>query len=103
MTVELRAACTEAEASVKRDFETLVEPQLASGAVAATGDALRTAEAWGISVSVGGLHWATYKATTRRGGVFRINMNEELTAPILKAVSVGWERAFLSGLQVRTG
>jgi hypothetical protein len=91
---ELRAACAEAEAAVRNDFETLVEPQLKAGANTATTEALRTAEAW-----PGQMHWATYKATTRRMGVFRLNMNEELTAPILKAVSVQWEQAFLSGLQ----
>ena len=51
-------------------------PQLEAGADAARTDALATTAQWGISVTQGGLHWATYKATTRRHGVFRINMNE---------------------------
>lgn len=91
---ELQAACAEAEAAVRHDFETLVQPQLKAGADTATADAYRTAQTWPLN-----MHWATYKATTRRNGVFRLNMNEELTAPILKAVSVQWEQAFLSGLQ----
>jgi len=95
----LKAACKAAEDAVRASFDTQVAPQLQQGAASAASEALSTAGAWGISVTQGGLHWATYKATTRRHGVFRLNMNEALTAPILKAVSVQWERAFLSGLQ----
>ena len=54
---------------------------------------------WGVPQSQGGLHWATYKATCRRHGVFRINMNEALVAPIFEAVATHWEKAFVTGLQ----
>ena len=103
LSSELRAACTAAETAIKDDFETLIQPQLKAGAAAATREALGTATEWGRPNTQGGLHWATYKATIRRNGVFRINMNEELTAPILKAVSVQWEKAFLSGMQRTLG
>ena len=72
----LRASARTAEAKVQSSFDTQVAPQLEAGAEAARTDALATTAQWGISVTQGGLHWATYKATTRRHGVFRINMNE---------------------------
>lgn len=48
---------------------------------------------------MGGLLWATYKATCRRNGVFHgsagpRNFNEELFEPISKHLASGWERAF---------
>ena len=44
------------------------------------------------------MHWATYRATVRRDGEFRLNMNEELTEPVFRAVSVQWEQAFVGTL-----
>jgi hypothetical protein len=38
----------------------------------------------------GGLHWGTYRATVRRNGAFRINMNEQLAEPVFRAVSTYW-------------
>ena len=67
----LKAACKAAEDAVRASFDTQVAPQLQQGAASAASEALSTAGAWGISVTQGGLHWATYKATTRRHGVFR--------------------------------
>jgi len=49
------------------------------------------------------MHWATYKATVRRGGEFRLSMNEQLTAPVFRAVSVQWEKAFVSTLTAELG
>ncbi|KAK7545338.1 hypothetical protein IWX49DRAFT_500418 [Phyllosticta citricarpa] len=61
--------------------------------------ALPTASGWGAPRSMGGLYWSTYKATVRRGGVYSgasgpRDFNAELTAPILKDIATGWERAF---------
>ena len=94
----LREHTRSAEGKIKASFDTSVAPQLKVGAADAQSGALSTAQAWGQSVREGGLHWATYKATTRRSGVFRVNMNEELVAPILRSVSTQWERSFISGL-----
>lgn len=67
-------------------FDTEVAPQLKAGAETAREAALATMQQWGVSNTVGGLHWATYKATCRRHGVWRVNMNEGLVEPIFKAV-----------------
>jgi flagellar biosynthesis/type III secretory pathway protein FliH len=98
LTQELSQHAGEAEARIKKSFEDDVAPKLDEGASQAKTDALTTAQQWGVSNTQGGLHWATYKATTRRMGVWRINMNEELVEPIFKSVATQWERSFLSGL-----
>lgn len=84
----------------RRAFEEDVAPRLKAGAATAKEGALATATQWSIPVTQGGLHWATYKATTRRNGVWRLNMNEALVEPVFKAVATQWERTFLSGLSV---
>ncbi|GAB1316634.1 Dynamin N-terminal domain-containing protein [Madurella fahalii] len=62
-------------------------------------DAVPTATQWGAPRDMGGLLWATYKATCRRNGIFSgssgpRDFNEELFAPISKHLASGWERAF---------
>jgi hypothetical protein len=61
--------------------------------------AVPTATSWGAPRMQGGLVWATYKATTRRNGVYAgasgpRNFNEQLWEPIDKRLVSGWERAF---------
>ncbi|KAI9702698.1 MAG: hypothetical protein M1820_006082 [Bogoriella megaspora] len=71
---------------------------------AAVQSATKTAERWGLprnneNPAEGGYHWATYKALCRRNGVFanpagKVDLNDQLTDPLLKALMPGWERAF---------
>ncbi|ROW04317.1 hypothetical protein VSDG_00871 [Cytospora chrysosperma] len=66
---------------------------------AASDSAVATATGWGAHRSLGGLFWATYKATTRRSGVFsgasgQKDFNAELFEPIGKHLAGNWERAF---------
>ncbi|KAI1074397.1 hypothetical protein F5B20DRAFT_586283 [Whalleya microplaca] len=56
--------------------------------------ALDTANGWGAHRDLGGLHWATYKATVRRNGAFRTDFNEALFSPISRNLATSWERAF---------
>ena len=93
LSTKLEACAAAAEGRVQLAFDTQVAPQLEMGAESSMQGALATTQQWGTSVMEGGMHWATYKATTRRHGVFRINMNEQLVAPIFKAVSTHWEKA----------
>ena len=55
-----------------------VGPQLRSGAEEASKECCATAVGWraGSAAKGPGMHWATYKATCRRGGEFRRNFNE---------------------------
>ncbi|KAK4171913.1 hypothetical protein QBC36DRAFT_349977 [Triangularia setosa] len=58
-----------------------------------------TATAWGAPRDLGGLLWATYKATCRRSGVYTgvagpRDFSAELFDPISRQLSNGWECAF---------
>jgi len=104
---ELRAAFDQASAEVKpkllaaaesfgkyfeKALKDTIEPQLQAGAGQAGQLAAQTAAGWGS------MHWATYKATVRRNGVFSINMNAELAEPVLRAVATHWQQLFTTDL-----
>ncbi|KAF9636827.1 hypothetical protein BFW01_g7723 [Lasiodiplodia theobromae] len=73
-------------------------------AIANASDAsISTAEGWGKPRNQGGLHFGTYRATTRRNGVFSgasgpRDFNGELAEPMIKQIATGWERAFQRAL-----
>ncbi|KAF2443457.1 hypothetical protein P171DRAFT_495215 [Karstenula rhodostoma CBS 690.94] len=58
------------------------------------------AQSWGRPKEAGGLHWSTYKAVVRRGGVYQSvsaghrDLNAELLDPIIRQLATRWERAF---------
>ncbi|KAL2132078.1 hypothetical protein VTI74DRAFT_4256 [Chaetomium olivicolor] len=65
----------------------------------AVDSAVPIATQWGAPRGMGGLCWATYKATCRRNGVFSgssgpKDFNEELFEIISRHLAGGWERAF---------
>lgn len=82
------------EGNLNEVFDCDLNPSLADGAGAAEQEAMGKVQSWGSTYTTGGLHWATYKATIRRNGKFRIDMNDELAEPILSAVSTRWEKTF---------
>ncbi|KAI0854147.1 Dynamin family-domain-containing protein [Daldinia vernicosa] len=66
------------------------------GAISA---APNTASGWSAPKQLGGMVWATYKATVRRNGVYSgasgpRDFNQELFDPISRSLATGWERAF---------
>ncbi|KAK2607165.1 hypothetical protein N8I77_005867 [Diaporthe amygdali] len=66
---------------------------------AASDNAVATANGWGAAKSLGGLFWATYKATCRHDGDFSgrsgpRDFNAELFEPISRRLAGSWERAF---------
>jgi GTPase SAR1 family protein len=65
----------------------------------AAAKALPTSDGWGAPRDVGGLFWATYKATVRRHGVFQgasgsRNFNKDLTDPLTQGLAQWWEKVF---------
>ncbi|KAJ4414149.1 hypothetical protein N0V82_008116 [Gnomoniopsis sp. IMI 355080] len=59
----------------------------------------KTFSSWGAYGSDRGLHYCTYKATTRRSGVFRHkNFNVELLDPVFRRLYGPWERMFQRAL-----
>ena len=62
-------------------------------------NSLSTQARWGAHRDDGGLPWATYKATVRRGGVFQgsrglRDFNTDLMSPLLNYLQNHWEKAF---------
>ena len=74
----------------------LFVPAVQAAAKAAHG----TQAGWGAHRSEGGLFWGTYKAVTRRSGVFHSpaaglrDFNKELTEPMMKQLQNSWEKTF---------
>ncbi|KAH8048053.1 hypothetical protein JL720_15915 [Aureococcus anophagefferens] len=91
----LDAALGGFDKSVFASLEADVLPRLDAGAADAAKTCVATASKWGGSRAEGGLHWATYKATLRRGGNWRQNFNEELAEPVYRAVATHWEKAMV--------
>ena len=91
----LDAALGGFDKSVFASLEADVLPRLDAGAADAAKTCVATASRWGGSRAEGGLHWATYKATLRRGGNWRQNFNEELAEPVYRAVATHWEKAMV--------
>ena len=67
-------------------------------------EASRTADQWGAAVNrnnrlAGGYHYMTYKAITRRNGLYSNgrgphDWNGQLADPMLKIIASGWEKTF---------
>lgn len=100
---ELEKALEKVATDTMADAAETIDDQLfakfAPAVHAAVVEALPRSQAWGAHKSDGGLYWATYKATTRRSGVFAgsagaRDFNAELAEPIYKTLSGVWERAF---------
>jgi GTPase SAR1 family protein len=99
----LETAFVDAVDHTMEDVEGALSAQLLrkfdSAARTAATKALPTSDGWGAPRGVGGLFWATYKATVRRHGVFQgasgsRNFNKDLTDPLTKGLAQWWEKAF---------
>ncbi|KAI1478877.1 Dynamin family-domain-containing protein [Daldinia eschscholtzii] len=93
---------TSIKESVKLLKDTLQEhvySVFTSSIPAAIAAAPNTASGWSAPKQLGGMVWATYKATVRRNGVYSgasgpHDFNAELFDPISRNLATGWERAF---------
>ncbi|OLN81839.1 Nuclear GTPase SLIP-GC 4 [Colletotrichum chlorophyti] len=68
--------------------------------------ALPTAEGWGAKYDEGGLRYMTYRATCRRGGIFKgraglKDFNEDLLKPLKSATAHSWDLAFNNRLPMK--
>ena len=103
---------------VKEDLDIQLFEKFSPAVEAAVTAAIPTATAWGAHRNDGGLAWATYKATTRRQGVFQgaaglrgmsikdiifrrtsanflsSDFNAQLAEPIYKHLATAWEKLF---------
>ncbi|KAI0148196.1 hypothetical protein F4776DRAFT_606585 [Hypoxylon sp. NC0597] len=95
----LEASVEEAVQLVKQSLYDNVYNIFDSSIPLAVNAALDTAHGWGAHRALGGLAWATYKATVRRNGVYcgaagPRDFNQELFDPVSRNLATGWERAF---------
>lgn len=101
---ELEKALEKVVTEIMVDAADTIDDQLfakfAPAVHAAATEALPRAQAWGAHKSDGGLYWSTYKATTRRSGVFAgaaggaRDFNADLSEPIYKQLGGAWEKSF---------
>lgn len=81
-------------ASVKQSLDEHIFECFNSAIPKAIRDAVNTASGWGAHKSMGGMYWATYKATVRRQGVYSgasgpRDFNQELFDPISRDLATG--------------
>jgi hypothetical protein len=84
----------EAIASVKDSLNEHVFQTFNATIPQAVNAAANTASGWGAHRSVGGMYWATYKATVRRNGVYSgasgpRDFNSELFDPVSRNLATG--------------
>ncbi|KAG8698906.1 hypothetical protein FRC08_005636 [Ceratobasidium sp. 394] len=80
-------------AQLKRVFRDGIEERCRSGAYKAKAAALETSDTFAAS-----MHWASYRATLRRNGEYRRDLNAELIAPMTREIASSWAQVFDSDL-----
>eukprot|EP01122_Echinamoeba_exundans_P016614 TRINITY_DN8479_c0_g1_i1.p1 TRINITY_DN8479_c0_g1~~TRINITY_DN8479_c0_g1_i1.p1 ORF type:complete len:1374 (+),score=380.54 TRINITY_DN8479_c0_g1_i1:97-4218(+) len=104
---QLQALQTDLDTSVKNT----VLNSLPTGVRSAEDNAVSTVTKWSAPkvrsaapANGTGLHWASYRATVRRDGIFSspaagsVNFNQDLAEPIFRFISVNWDQLF--GVQI---
>ncbi|TFK55750.1 hypothetical protein OE88DRAFT_1804556 [Heliocybe sulcata] len=70
-------------------FKDGLEEKMQAGAEQAAASALDTSDTFAST-----MHWATYRATLRRHGSFRQDLNVELINPMTRNIASSWSRVF---------
>ncbi|KJA29987.1 hypothetical protein HYPSUDRAFT_196279 [Hypholoma sublateritium FD-334 SS-4] len=78
---------------LKQHFKDGLEAKCTAGAVNAAEAALATLDEFTSS-----MHWSTYRATLRRHGSWRRDLNVELTNPFTRSIAHSWSKVFESDL-----
>jgi hypothetical protein len=100
---QLGVLTNDLDASVKNT----VLNALPTGVKSAEDSAVTTSNKWSAprrQATDRGLHWASYRATVRRDGIFAssaagsVNFNQDLAEPIFRFISVNWDQLF--GVQI---
>ncbi|KAK0468295.1 uncharacterized protein EV420DRAFT_1473993 [Desarmillaria tabescens] len=79
--------------NLKEKFREGLEDKCRTGAVQASAAAVMTSDEFAAS-----MHWGTYRATLRRHGSFRRDLNVELLAPFTKNIAASWGKLFETDL-----
>ncbi|GLB33731.1 putative dynamin family protein [Lyophyllum shimeji] len=78
---------------LQENFKDGLEDKCMVGAANAAAAAVETSDGFAAS-----MHWATYRATLRRHGSFRRDLNVELINPFTRNIAHSWSRVFESDL-----
>ncbi|KAG9038318.1 hypothetical protein FRB95_001730 [Tulasnella sp. JGI-2019a] len=74
-------------------FRAGLEDKLQQGSANAAAAALETSDNFAAAI-----HWATYRATLRRDGVFCTDLNAEMCFPMTKSIAQSWAQVFEQNL-----
>ncbi|KAH9943050.1 uncharacterized protein BXZ73DRAFT_40115 [Epithele typhae] len=85
-------ACVE---ELQERFRDGLEERCHLGALNAASAAVQTSDTFAAS-----MHWATYRATLRRHGSWRQDLNVELTNPFTRQIASSWSKVFEADLFV---
>ncbi|OCH93605.1 hypothetical protein OBBRIDRAFT_832536 [Obba rivulosa] len=78
---------------LQRRFQDGLEEKCQTGAANAATAAVETSDTFAAS-----MHWATYRATLRRHGSWRQDLNVELTNPFTRNIASSWSKVFEADL-----
>ncbi|PBL02484.1 hypothetical protein ARMGADRAFT_1005847 [Armillaria gallica] len=79
--------------NLKAKFREGLADKCRTGATQASAAAVSTSDEF-----AGSMHWGTYRATLRRHGSFRRDLNVELLAPFTKNIAASWGKLFETDL-----
>ncbi|RPD61950.1 hypothetical protein L226DRAFT_613292 [Lentinus tigrinus ALCF2SS1-7] len=90
---EFRTVVANSVEELQERFKDGLEEKCRVGAANAASAALETSDQFAAS-----MHWATYRATLRRHGSWRQDLNVELSNPFTRQIASSWSKVFESDL-----
>ncbi|KAH8830804.1 hypothetical protein DL96DRAFT_1668499 [Flagelloscypha sp. PMI_526] len=95
---EFQPVINKCEEDLNAAFNDGLEAKCQEGIVAGAAGAVQTVDTFAASI-----HWATYRATLRRHGAFRHDLNVDLAGPFTRSIAQSWGKVFeqqlLGGVQ----
>ncbi|KAI0049607.1 hypothetical protein FA95DRAFT_1556704 [Auriscalpium vulgare] len=90
---EFNGVVAKTVAGLKTEFKNGLQEKCEAGAALASGAAVDTSDGFAAR-----MHWASYRATLRRHGTFREDLNVELISPMTKNIASSWSKVFEADL-----
>ncbi|KZT24461.1 hypothetical protein NEOLEDRAFT_1134832 [Neolentinus lepideus HHB14362 ss-1] len=90
---DFAAVIDETIEELQNRFKDGLEEKMQTGAEQAAASAVTTSDTFAASV-----HWATYRATLRRHGTFRQDLNVDLINPMTRNIASSWSKVFEADL-----
>ncbi|KAI0069058.1 hypothetical protein BV25DRAFT_1817993 [Artomyces pyxidatus] len=93
LTKDFKGIVAKSVQGMKAEFKNGLQEKCEAGAALASETAVATSDELAAS-----MHWATYRATLRRHGTFRRDLNVELISPMTKNIAASWSKVFEADL-----